>query len=132
MAGKYRLIIVGAGFSKPAGLPLANDLWKEIRKIAGSFPTDHRAFKFNEDMKHYIEFRKDACGEVRTPETVDFEDFMRFLDVEHYLGLRGSDTWSEDGNEGTVVTKYLIGKIIARHVNALNDVPDLYLEQISL
>lgn len=53
---------------------------------------------------------------------------MRFLDVEHYLGLRGSDTWSQDGNEGTVVTKYLIGRILARQVNALDTVPELYLD----
>jgi SIR2-like domain len=64
---------------------------------------------------------------VLTPETVDFEDFMRFLDVEHYLGLRG-DTWSEDGNEGTIVTKFLIGEILATYVNRLKDVPGLYLD----
>ena len=59
---------------------------------------------------------------------MDFEDFMRFLDVEHYLGLRGGDTWSEDGNEGTIVTKFLIGSILAKHINTLKDVPELYLE----
>jgi SIR2-like domain len=42
--------------------------------------------------------------------------------------LRGGDTWSEDGNEGTIVTKFLIGSILARHVNALAGVPELYLE----
>ena len=95
---------------------------------AASFSPNHRAYKFNEDLDHYIEFRKDTEAKVLTAETVDFEDFMRFLDVEHYLGLRGKDTWSEDGNEGTVVTKYLIGKILAKHVTALKDVPELYLE----
>ena len=53
---------------------------------------------------------------------------MRFLDIEHYLGLRGGKTWSEDGNESTVLTKILIGSILARHVNALDDVPELYLK----
>ncbi|WP_316184792.1 SIR2 family protein [Bradyrhizobium sp. SZCCHNRI1003] len=128
MAQKHRLIILGAGFSKPAGFPLAMELWKEIRETAAAYPPDLRAHKFNDDLAHYIEFRKDAYGGVLTPETVNFEDFMRFLDIEHYLGLRGGDTWSEDGNEGTIVTKYLIGKILARHVNALKDLPDLYLE----
>ncbi|MER8792586.1 SIR2 family protein [Mesorhizobium sp. M0984] len=128
MPDKYRLIILGAGFSRPAQLPLAYDLWKEIRETAAAFPSDRRASKFNNDLEHYIEFRRDAAGESLTPETVDFEDFMRFLDVEHYLGLRGGDTWSQDGNEGTIVTKYLIGSILARHVNALNTVPDLYIE----
>lgn len=99
MSPKYRLIILGAGFSRPAGLPLAVDLWKEISVEAASFPADHRASKFNDDLRHYIEFRKDADGTVLTPETVEFEDFMRFLDVEHYLGLRGSDTWSEEATK---------------------------------
>jgi hypothetical protein len=123
---KYRLIILGAGFSKPAGFPLAADLWKEIRGIAEKFPSTHRASKFKDDLAHYIEFREATDG--KAPDPVDFEDFMRFLDVEHYLGLRGGDTWSEDGNEGTIVTKFLIGKILARHVNDLKGVPDLYLE----
>ncbi|HEY8949957.1 MAG TPA: SIR2 family protein [Rhizomicrobium sp.] len=125
---KYRLIILGAGFSRPAGFPLATDLWKEIRETAAQFPSGHRASKFNEDLEHYIAFRKEAAGESLSPETVNFEDFMRFLDVEHYLGLRGGDTWSEDGNEGTVVTKFLIGSILARQLNALPSVPDVYLE----
>ena len=128
MPHKYRLIILGAGFSRPAGFPLALDLWKEIRETASSFSPDYRAHKFNQDLEHYIEFRKEADGKALTPDTVDFEDFMRFLDVEHYLGLRGGDTWSEDGNEGTIVAKFLIGSILARHVNALKDVPELYLE----
>jgi hypothetical protein len=120
--------VLGAGFSRPAGLPLAVELWKEIREKAASFPPDGRAYKFNEDLIRYIEFRREADGMALTSETVDFEDFMRFLDVEHHLGLRGSDTWSEDGNEGTVVTKFLIGCILARHVNAVKVVPELYLE----
>ncbi|MDX0571083.1 hypothetical protein GOC91_16170 [Sinorhizobium medicae] len=128
MPQKHRLIILGAGFSRPAGLPLATELWKEIRERAASYPSTHRASKFNEDLQGYVEFRKDVDDKTLTPETVDFEDFMRFLDVQHYLGLRGSDTWSEEGNEGTIVTKFLIGSILARHVNALDTVPDLYLE----
>lgn len=128
MKHKYRIIILGAGFSKPAGIPLAAELWEEIRKTASAFPSNLRANKFNTDLDRYIRFRRDAAGEELTPATVDFEDFMRFLDVEHFLRLRGSDTWSPDGNEGTIVTKYLIGKILARHVSALETVPELYLQ----
>lgn len=125
---RYRLIILGAGFSRPAGLPLASHLWNEIRETAAAYPSDRRASKFNVDLEHYIQFRKDTAGEDLTPEVVDFEDFMRYLDIEHYLGLRGGDTWSQDGNEGTVVVKHLIGNILARHVNVLDAVPPLYIE----
>jgi hypothetical protein len=92
---KSRLIILGAGFSQPAGFPLADGLWKEIRERAAHYPSNHRASKFNDDLSHYIAFRDKTAGRVLTPETVNFEDFMRFLDVEHYLGLRGGDTWNE-------------------------------------
>ena len=126
---KYRLIILGAGFSCPAGLPLAHELWQKIRETAAAFPKNCRTHKFNQDLDHYIAFRRDAAGETKTPETVDFEDFMRFLDIEHYLGLRGSDTWSsQDGNEGTVVAKHLIASILASCVNALDAIPELYIE----
>jgi len=93
-----------------------------------AFPSDHRGSKFDDDLSHYIEFRNATDGSILSPDTVDFEDFMRFLDVEHYLGLRGSDTWSADGNESTVVTKFLIGRILARHLNVLKEVPELYIE----
>ena len=53
---------------------------------------------------------------------------MGFLDVEHFLGLRGSDTWSDDGNEGTVVAKTLIGQILADCLDRLNAIPELYLK----
>jgi hypothetical protein len=87
MPHKYRLIILGAGFSRPAGFPLATELWKEIRETAATFPSDLRASKFNEDLDHYFEFCAEANGDALTRETVEFEEFMRFLDVEHYLGL---------------------------------------------
>jgi hypothetical protein len=128
MSRKYRLIILGAGFSRPAGFPLAADLWKEIRETAARYSPQLRAYKFNEDLQDYVEFRKAADGIGLTSDMVDFEDFMRFLDIQHYLGLRGSDTWSEDGNEGTIVTKFLIGRILARHLNDLPEIPALYRE----
>jgi hypothetical protein len=52
---------------------------------------------------------------------------MRFLDIEHFLGLRGSDTWSQDGNEGTVVVKNFIGQILSEFTPEINDIPELYL-----
>jgi hypothetical protein len=128
MTKKYRLIVLGAGFSRPANFPLATELWTEIRETAANFPDNSRANKFNLDIHDYIEFRRDISGEKLIPESIDFEDFMRYLDIEHFLGLRGSDTWSEDGNEGTVVAKYLIGKILSRHTNAHRRVPQLYID----
>ena len=53
-------------------------------------------------ISEYIKFRKLCDGiEIREDE-VDFEDLISYLDIEHFLRLRGSDTWSRDGNKTQV------------------------------
>lgn len=84
-----------------------------------------RAGQFSRDLDSYIEYRKRCDGVTLSPETLDFEDFLAFLDVEFYLGLRGSDTWSDDGNETQVVVKTLIGQILSERTPAV--IPDIYL-----
>ncbi len=49
---KYRVIILGAGFSKSAGIPLADELWREI--LVQSKSLWGRASKFNDDLDKYI------------------------------------------------------------------------------
>jgi hypothetical protein len=122
---RYRIYILGAGFSRPAGLPLALELWDEIRR-RGQAMTG-RASSFSDDLETYIEYRKDCDGIELTPEQIDFEDFLAFLDVEHYLGLRGKDTWSYEGNETQVLVKTLIGEILTSHMPPKDRVPELYL-----
>jgi hypothetical protein len=43
---------------------------------------------------------------------VDYEEFLGFLDVEHYLGLKGKDTWSSEGNESQLIARKAIAQII--------------------
>jgi len=52
---------------------------------------------------------------------------MAFLDVEHYLGLRGSDTLSDDGNETQILVKTLIGQILTERTPQMGKIPDIYL-----
>jgi hypothetical protein len=128
MASKYRLIVLGAGFSVAADMPLAAPLWKEIIETVKRYGSEHRAKKFFDDLESYIAFKKDIGGVAINPSDVDFEDFMRYCDLEHFLGLRGGNTWSEDGNEATIVVKHLIGKILSGRMVALKEIPELYLE----
>lgn len=123
---KYRVFVLGAGFSKPAGLPLADELWREI--LAHCKNLWGRASMLNDDLDAYIEYRRDCDGINLTRDTVDFEEFLGYLDIEHYLGLRGKDTWSGDGNEGQVVVKTLIGKILTQYMPSSDKIPELYLE----
>lgn len=123
---KFAIYVLGAGFSKEAGLPLAPDLWKELLRRA--LPMGGRASKFKEDLDDFIEFKARCDGKTLTYETADFEEFVAFLDIEHHLGLRGGETWSDQGNEGQIVTKTLIAQIITELTPPLAQVPELYIE----
>ena len=123
---KFRIFILGAGFSKQAGFPLASELWGEVRSRARFL--QGRAEQFHTDLENYLEYRRACDGVEISADQVDFEDFMRVLDIEHFLGLRGSDTWSRDGNEGTIVVKTLIGHILAELTPSTENMPALYLE----
>lgn len=99
------------------------ELWEEVRRRAERLSGS--AEKFHDDLETYIQFRRDCDGITITAEEVNFEDFLAFLDIEHHLGLRGSDTWSRDGNEGQVVVKTLIGQILAE--GTPEKIPELYI-----
>lgn len=126
MPPKNRIFVLGAGFSVPAGLPIATELWQEIFEKAKTL--EERIAKFHEDLEAYISYRRECEGVEIAVDEVDFEDFMKFLDIQHYLGLLGSDTWSEDGNESTIIVKTLIGQILAQRINELPKIPNLYIE----
>jgi len=123
---RFRIIILGAGFSRLAGYPLGTELWAEILKRAKHL--SGRAGKFHQDLKNYLEYKRNCDGKEITEHEVDFEDFMRVLDIEHFLNFRGKDTWSQDGNEGTIVVKTLIGQILAELTPSHNNIPGIYLE----
>ena len=60
-----------------------------------------------------MEYRK-ACDRVYLLVTkIDLEEFMSYLDMEHFLGLRSRDTWSEEGNEPQLmINRKAIGGIV--------------------
>jgi len=123
---KYGLYVLGAGFSAAAGIPMAGELWGEI--LARGLKMGGRAEKFRRDLDDYIRYRMTCDGVELAYEDIDLEALMGFLDIEHHLGLRGSDTWSTHGNEGQVVIKTLIGQVLSERTPARGKVPDLYVE----
>lgn len=120
--------VLGAGFSAPAGFPLGTALWREIygRAMIMAADRSQRASKFRDDLQAFIEFKQQCHGTRLQPEEVSFEEFLGFLDIEHFLGLRGSETWSEAGNESQVIVKTLIGQVLSEYLP--RQVPALYLE----
>lgn len=121
----YRLIFLGAGFSRPAGLPLGGELWQEIRSRLRSTSS---AAKFDRAVEKYQAYQRECHGSEISRDEIDFEDFLAFLDVEFHLGLRGSDTWSSAGNEVQLMVKWTIGKILTERTPVGDDIPDLYLK----
>lgn len=78
------------------------------------------------DLATYLRYRLECDGVKLDTERVEFEDFLAFLDLEHYLGLAGSDTWSRDGNETQVLVKTLIGQILTERTPPAHKLPQLY------
>ncbi|MGA8028708.1 MAG: hypothetical protein WB992_16305, partial [Bryobacteraceae bacterium] len=66
---KFAVYILGAGFSKPAGLPLAWELWEEVRRRALSL--SGRGGFFRDDLEAYVEYRRKCDGTNLTLEQVD-------------------------------------------------------------
>ena len=105
---------------------MANDLWAEVLETALSL--GGRATKFRRDLDNFIAFRERCFGDELSYDTISFEEFVGYLDIEHQLGLRGSDTWSDEGNESQIATKKLIGHILTERTPVPENVPNLYLE----
>jgi len=122
-----RIFILGAGFSCPANLPLGADLFKEIRKEV-AFLSDSVQHVFQKDWERYVKYKKLCEGDSPLPEAVNFEEFLSFLDIEHYLSLGGDEEWSPEGNQGQMLIKGLIGKIIQDRTPGPSAIPELYLE----
>jgi len=120
----FRIFILGAGFSRPAGLPLASQLYPAVRAlIEGRHGTDT---KFDRDLDYYLRYCDDCGITGQTKDALDLELFMSYLDIEHYLELRGSDTWSREGNESQLMIRRAIGKVIHDGTPAADKLPGYY------
>lgn len=129
----YGLFVLGAGFSRPAGLPLATELYSLVRQyIRDVYGADT---KFARDVSNFIEYCS-SCGITgQTEQSLDLELFMSYLDIEHYLGFRGSKTWSREGNEAQLMIRRAIGYVLNARTPPPDKLPDFYYrfaEQLSV
>jgi hypothetical protein len=81
--------------------------------------------KFDRDVGEYLRYCDDCGVGGQTKDSLDLEMLMSYLDIEHYLELRGSDTWSREGNESQLMIRKAIGKVI--HDRTPDKLPDCYL-----
>jgi hypothetical protein len=117
-----RIFLLGAGFSQPAGLPLADELLPNVLAVARA---NFRADGFSH-LEHAVKrFRK---YQVRTNgnKRFNFERFGEWLDWEHTLRMEGSDTWSEYGSRASLQLRWAIGKVV--HESTPETLPDFYYD----
>lgn len=110
MENRFRIIILGAGFSKPAGLPLGIELFKSVRERLKSLYGSDNAVEA--DLERYRSYLYRCEGVDVGHDAVDYELFLGFLDAEHYLGLKGKDTWSREGNESQLLVRDAIARVL--------------------
>jgi hypothetical protein len=107
------IFFLGAGFSRPAGLPLGKGLSSEIlrfAKLRGHYDT---TLKY--DIEAYLDYYNATHDEKRNEVEINFEEFMSYLDIEHYLWLMGSDTTSSQS-----VIRNLIALTLYFHESKMN------------
>lgn len=110
------MIILGAGFSRAAGLPLGPELSQEVLKLA-----DTRTFSvLNDDIERFRRYQLLRTGICPSRTCINVEDLLAYLDIEHHLRLLGSDTWSDQGNKGQLALRALIGKVIVDRQAAMS------------
>lgn len=122
VAPTNRIFVLGAGFSAAAGLPLANDLLPKIFNIEEKFfrvnGYSHLRNAINQYSKYLLETSENNHFSI--------EDFAAWLDWEHTLELKGSDTYSDHANEPGLQLRWAIGKILNDQIPT--HIPDVYLD----
>jgi hypothetical protein len=119
-----KLFFLGAGFSRAAGLPLATELLTAtLRELERFQPETHVHWALAE----YLNYVEAISGAPRLAvDEVNIEDFIAYLDHEHFFGMRGSDTFSGAGNQAQLLLRWGIGRVL--HRATPNAIPELYLE----
>lgn len=100
------VFILGSGFSKPAGLPLGNELFVDIIKYAKQKGIYENILK--SDIESFLQYSNTTKGISITEDQINFEEFISYLDIEHLLILQGSDHWSNEGNRSQIAIRNLI------------------------
>jgi len=115
----FDLYLIGAGFSKQVGLPLGKEFFNLILDNAKSRHLVDGSNLYENILEPDIESFLDYVNATTkfkslsiSKEQIDFEEFISFLDIEHFLRLRGSDHWSNIGNGSQILIRNIIADIL--------------------
>ncbi len=79
---------------------------------------------FEADLERYTQYLSDCEGKAVDVDAIDYEKFLGFLDVEHFLRLEGSDTLSDEGNASQLMVRRAIAEVI--HQRTPQELPPPY------
>ena len=113
----YRLFVLGAGFSAPAGLPLGDGLLEGVREDVRS-PFRHSG------RNSILEQEIEEWASLYPGEPIDLERVLAYSHRKHYLRLLGSDEYFEHGSRAIVAARRAIQRILIRATPS--DTPTLY------
>jgi hypothetical protein len=117
------LFILGAGFSRPAGLPLGNELFPEILMAAKSRGL-YSGLK--DDIDAFLDYSRATKGVQISEEQINFEEFMSYIDIDRHLALRGGDTSSSQE-----ILKNLLAYVLYDHEIKITDQQFLLFENFA-
>lgn len=113
----YRLFIVGAGFSAPAGLPLATSLLERVRERVRRYFRDF-------DWEGPLEQEIGEWTSLYPGQEIDLERVLAYSHRKHYLRLLGSDEYFAHGSRSIVATRTAIQQTLIQATP--NNTPTLY------
>ena len=107
----FRLIILGAGFSRPAGLPLGDELLELTRKRIGLHSSA-------------LEDEIEQWRQIYPEEEISLEKVLAYSHRKHYLGLQGANEWHSHGSVAIVQARRAIQEILTEAMP--ERIPDVY------
>lgn len=102
----FRLFVLGAGFSKAAGLPLGRELLERVREEVKSHFESYGGWEGTLEQE-IAEWKALYPGEQ-----VDLERVLAYSHRKHYLRLLGSDEYFEHGSRTIVAARRAIQQIL--------------------
>lgn len=114
---EFRLFILGAGFSKPAGLPLGEELLSGVRDLLRYGPSSFH-------LTSALEKEINEWESLYPGKEVNLERVLAYSHRKHYLRLRGSDEFHAQGSVAIVRAKRAIQSILIN--STPRNTPDLY------
>ena len=113
----YRLFVLGAGFSAPAGLPLGNSLLEYVRQdVRRSFRRAGWDGTLEQEIREW--------ASLYPGESIDLERVLAYSHRKHYLRLLGSDEYFAHGSRSIAAARHAIQRILIGATP--NDPPSLY------